>query len=130
MIIAGWVIGGAPNGDPQLLPKGKLPIRDASINEHLQDAAVVTDRSVLQSPLRIAAIRPLVDTTISSARITATLPDGRVEPLLWLYRYDGRSGQTFQFREPVDLPQRTVIASSAPLRFALETAATDSSRAQ
>jgi len=56
------------------------------------------------------------------ARIVANLPDGRVEPLLWLYRFDPKWRRTFVFREPLNLPKGTVIASSTPLRFLLETA--------
>ena len=72
-------------------------------------------------------MRPLTDKMIASARITALLPDGKVEPLLWLYRYDPRSSHSFAFRHQVDLPEHTVISASEPLSFVLQVA-TGSSR--
>jgi hypothetical protein len=57
---------------------------------------------------------------IPSARITARLPDGRIEPLVWLYRFDPQTKLTFQFRRPLTLPPGTIVESSTPLAFALE----------
>jgi hypothetical protein len=44
----------------------------------------------------------------------AALPDGRVQPLLWLYQYQNRYRHPFLFREPVQLPARTVIRGVKP----------------
>src|SRR5947209_2354394 len=54
-------------------------------------------------------------------KVTARLPGGEVLPLLWLYQFDGASKRTFTFRSPLDLPVGTVIESSYPLRFVLQT---------
>ena len=131
MIIAAWVIGGAPKGDPQLLPKTETappePKPKAGAAPTLQDGPTVSDRSVLHSAIRVSGIRPLANQLVSSARITAVLPDGRVEPLIWLYRYDPRTAHTFVFREQLDLPKGTVIQSPASLSFVLQVAAKGSS---
>ncbi len=66
---------------------------------------------------------PLPGTVVNSARLIARLPDGKIEPLVWLYRYDPRLDPVFTFREPLNLPVGTMVESSSPLRFALETAA-------
>jgi hypothetical protein len=60
---------------------------------------------------------------VDNARITARLPDGRIEPLVWLYRFDPKTQITFHFREALALPRGTVVESTSPLRFALEKAA-------
>jgi hypothetical protein len=122
MIIAAWVIGGAPKGDPQLLAKPE-PVRTGRTGpQPLRDGPTVTDQLVLSSALRVSGIRPIANKLVSSARITAALPDGKVEPLLWLYRYDPRNSHNFAFREQVNLPEGTVIRSSEPLSFVLQVA--------
>jgi hypothetical protein len=120
MIISAWVIGGAPKGDPQLLDKKPVPTKDDVRIRPLLDGPTVATRLVLKSPLQLAGIRPLADQLISSVRITASLPDGRQEPLLWLFRYDPRYSHGFTFRDSLALPERTVIQSSAPLSFVLQ----------
>jgi hypothetical protein len=119
MTIAAWVIGGAPKGDTALLPKTIA----ATINPQRPPGHSLAGdtRLLLEASVRAVAIRPAPEQPIESARIIATLPDGRVEPLLWLYGFDPKWRRTFVFREPLDLPKGTVVASSAPLRFLLET---------
>jgi hypothetical protein len=121
MIIAAWVIGGAPQGNPALLPKQAASSkRSATIP--VKDGVVMETRGELKEPLQAAGVRPLADQVVESTRIVAKLPDGRIEPLVWLYRFDPKLGRTFTFRRPLELPSGTVIESSAPLRFAVEVA--------
>jgi hypothetical protein len=47
--------------------------------------------------------------TTDSRRIVAQLPDGRVEPLVWLHGYDARYAHAFVLRRPLDLPPGTRI---------------------
>lgn len=127
MIIAAWVIGGAPEGNPQMLPKAPTQ-STASKKLPLNDAITIATSAQLSAPLRTVGIRPLADSEVASTRLVARLPDGRIQPLLWLYHFDPKSLDprlhgVFTFRQPLDLPQGTVIESSAPLRFALESAA-------
>jgi hypothetical protein len=42
-------------------------------------------------------------------RIVAVLPDGAVEPLVWLHDYDSRFAHSFLLRQPLALPANTVI---------------------
>jgi hypothetical protein len=119
LILAAWVIGGAPEGNPGLLPKSvPQAAQPQQPPQSGQDALTVLTRKVLDKPLQAVGIRP--EQSVSSARIIAHLPDGKIEPLVWLYQYDPKWNRTFLFRKPLDLPQGTVIESSAPLRFALE----------
>lgn len=119
MILSAWVIGGAPKGDPQLLEKNPPVIAQHSAGL-LTDGPTVSSRMVLQSPIRLSGIRPLTDKLVTSIRITASLPDGREEPLLWLFRYDPRYAHNFTFRDDVLLPEKTVVQSSSPLSFVLQ----------
>jgi hypothetical protein len=121
-IIAAWVVGGAPQGDPAQLPKvppnqvGRTPV------PAMVERCVVETRTVLRNSLQASGIKPLTNQTVPSARVVATLPDGRMIPLVWLYNYDPKFARTFQFAEPVLLPAGTVVSASAPLQYALESA--------
>lgn len=118
MIIAAWVIGGAPEGNPVMLPKSAPTVIPAA--PKLQDGSVVNDSITLAQPLTLLGIRPLSTSRVESARIVARFPEGRTQPLLWLYQYDSRQGRVFAFRAPLRLPTGSVIESDAPLKYALE----------
>ena len=126
MIIAAWVIGGAPKGDPALFRK---VVVQTTQPPQLRDALLITNRATLSHPLTIAGIRPLEFQTVSSAKVIAKLPDGRIKPLVWLYGYDPKNGHTFHFRESLSLPAQTIVESSSPLHFALENGAGPPTRA-
>ena len=118
LIIAAWVVGGAPEGDPKLLPKNpsKLKVTPRAM---VRDAVLVETQLELKKPLQIIGIRPLPDAVVETARLTARLPSGDVFPLVWLYQYDPKTQQVFTFRGRLPLPVGTVVQSSKPLRFAL-----------
>jgi hypothetical protein len=120
MIIAAWVIGGAPQGNPEWLPK-QAHGKPASPSPSIGDALTGSNETKLTEPIRLAGIRPLADATVESARITARLPNGAVQPLIWLYRYNPKWNRDFLFREPITLPKGAVIETTAPVRFVLET---------
>jgi mono/diheme cytochrome c family protein len=120
LIIAAWVVGGAPQGDAALLPKDQ-PAPLPAPREKLTDALLVSTSTVLKKTLRMAGIKPQPEKLVDSARITARLPDGRIEPLLWLYHYDPSWDRVFRFREQVILPPGTTVEASRPLRYYLET---------
>jgi hypothetical protein len=120
MIVAAWVIGGAPEGNPALLP----PLR-ASENAPplaaLKDGPRVVHSMRLDQSLVLAAIRPEPDQALTSARIIARLPGGQTLPLIWLFHYDSKWRQVFRFREPLALPAGSLIEADAPFPFLLET---------
>jgi len=131
LIIAAWVVGGAPQGNPvDLPPQNNSSSLSPSHDAKLADALAVSTRRVIEHSLKITGIRPRPDTLVDSVRITARLPDGRVEPLVWLYRYDPKWGQVFRFREPLVLPRGTVIEATAAMQYDLEAPATKLSPAR
>ena len=121
MIIAAWVVGGAPAGKPG--PKTAENATTAAAGSgKTYDALLIHGGSVLRHPITVAGIRPLLMSAVKSAKITAQFPDGHVEPLLWLYEYDPKWQRVFRFRKPLRLPAGTRIESSAPVRFYLQSA--------
>jgi hypothetical protein len=123
-IIAAWVIGGAPNGDPALLPKPMTQSRVQTKRAALIDARTVNTKLRLDGPLVLAGLLPLPDSAVFDVQVTATLPNGSIEPLIWLHGYQPAWQSTFRFEKELALPAGTVIEASGPLRFVLKTAPT------
>jgi hypothetical protein len=109
--IAEWVEGGAPEGDPRLLP-ASLPERLSA--RKVPDGISVRVRYLARAGV-LLGIRPLSDVT--QAKITAVRPDGTVEPLLWLLNFRKATERTFLYRQPVSLPRGTKIVSEVPLEL-------------
>ncbi|MBL8210657.1 MAG: cytochrome c [Bryobacterales bacterium] len=107
-LIADWVEGGAPEGDPKYLPSTPIPNPPAIFKPSASRLTVLKSQ-VLTKPRTLLAIAPQPGKPISSARITAELPDGSVEPLLWLKDYKPAWKHTFELRKPLTLPAGTRI---------------------
>jgi hypothetical protein len=108
-LISDWVEGGSPEGDPALLPK----------NPHVPSSArppmisgielIVDGSATLKQAVTITGIRPRSLTQGSSVKAIATLPDGIIEPLIWLYDYKPQFDRSYYFRKPLKLPAGTKI---------------------
>ncbi|HXE11627.1 MAG TPA: cytochrome c [Bryobacteraceae bacterium] len=125
LILSAWVVGGAPEGDPATLPK-KAAAAPLLKLPQLTDALHIATKATLSKPLTVSGIEPLAKAVVTSTRITATLPDGRIQPLIWLYEYDPKQVHSFHFREPLKFPAGTVIRATTPLEYKLETAVAQS----
>jgi hypothetical protein len=103
-LIAEWVEGGAPEGDPNLLPE-----------KPRQFDAPPAPRGVPRTaPLKLSAAHTLTALRAAAAtRVTAELPDGTVEPLLWVIAPPKKS-QVYVLRQPVRLPPGTRIKATSP----------------
>ena len=69
----------------------------------------ISGETTLERRFVVDGLRPLDVPREGSLQITAELPDGRVEPLLWLYNYREEYGHPFLFETPIELPLGTVI---------------------
>jgi mono/diheme cytochrome c family protein len=120
LIISAWVLGGAPEGDPKLLPSSPAKPPQSSPELPLRNVVIVDTQNTLDQSIALAAIKPLPGAPVASSRVTASFPDGHIEPLLWLSQYDDKWNRTFRLRQPILLPAGTVIHADSPLRFALQ----------
>ena len=120
LIIGAWVIGGAPEGNPALLPRAAAPEQKPDLAP-LRDGPSVSQSRKLDRSFLLAGIRPVPAEELTSARIVARLPSGRTLPLVWLFHYDAKWKQVFRFRTPVSLPAGSVIEANAPVPIVLET---------
>ena len=108
-VIADWVEGGAPEGDPKLLP----PVPE-SRNEaiRLPPGTAVEGSVTLTGAITLTGIRPGTVPEGASLMVTANKPDGAVEPLLWLYNYKPKFGHPYWFSTPLRLPRGTRVEVS------------------
>jgi hypothetical protein len=106
-LIAQWVDGGAPEGDPPSPPASPVPTRPASATNGPRIVVDGEYRTV--QPLTIDGLLPVAVPAGAFMRIAAELPDGRIEPLLWLYNYQPAQGHPYLLRKPLRLPKGTVV---------------------
>jgi hypothetical protein len=108
-LITEWVEGGISKGNnPRALPPPptfKPPLKSPMPSNGVQVRGELT----LDSSLRLDALLPGHVPPHTSVQITAALPDGTVEPLLWLYEYEDRFQHPFLLRRSLSLPAGTVI---------------------
>lgn len=110
-LISDWVEGGAPEGDPKLLPPPpdyKVPERATKVKSQITLDASLT----LKSPVAAIGLLPRTVSEGKSVKVFAQRPDGTIEPLLWLYDYKAQFDRTYYFRRPLSFPAGTRIVCS------------------
>jgi hypothetical protein len=108
-LISDWVEGGMakgnnPNVKPEP-PKFDTPVADAAPSSGI----VVHGGAALQHAIVLDGVMPESVPQRQSVQIVAALPDGRIEPLVWLYEYRTAYRHPFLLRNPLSLPAGTVI---------------------
>jgi len=112
-LIADWVEGGSPEGEPALLPKppdfASLP--DSNDNKAPKTGAeVIVDGSLaLTRSATFVGAHAKSLTEGASVKAVAQLPDGAIEPLIWIYNYKPKYDQTYYFSKPLNFPAGTKI---------------------
>ena len=106
-LIADWVEGGSPEGDPALLPSFVKPDMDKAAPAGPE---LVVDGSVtLKHPSTFVAVHAKGLLEGSSVKLVAAQPSGKITPLVWLYQYNPKFDRTYAFRAPLLLPAGTRI---------------------
>ena len=122
-MIAEWVEGGAPEGDPALLPKPSGILGDShGKGAGLENSGpapptteiLVNDVLALKAPLTLAGIRPKRIPGGASVMVVAERPDGSIEPLLWLYNFQARFARAYFYRAALRFVPGTRIKVSPP----------------
>jgi len=107
-MITSWVEGGVPEGDPKDLRPAPV-FSTAPSNDPVDGGIVVSGEFTLDHAFKVDGLIPQKAPDSGSLQITADLPDGATEPLLWLYEYKPAYKHPFLFRTPIDLPASTII---------------------
>jgi hypothetical protein len=108
-IIGEWVAGGMPEGNPKHMPAATelnsgQPGHPASHGRLTVDGATVIKHAV--KAVGIEAVRVPAS---GGLQVTAQRPDGAIEPLLWIEKFNPDYSQTYYFRDPVRFPAGTRI---------------------
>jgi hypothetical protein len=106
-LITNWVEGGVPEGVEKDLPPP--PKWDSGRLPHGPQIAQISGTFTVKHDLKLGGLLPITVPAKASLRITASFPDGRLEPLLWLENYKPQFGHPFMLRTPLTLPAGTVI---------------------
>jgi len=112
-VITSWADGGAPEGEPKDLPPEPKPA-PASPPLHHHGEIAVSGELRLARPFRLDGLLPQKVPEKASFQMTAELPDGSIEPLVWLEDYLSKFGHVFLLRNPLELPKGTVIHGVPP----------------
>jgi hypothetical protein len=107
-LVVDWEEGGAPEGEEKDLPPAPKAAAKA-LPSHSPREVVVSGEFKLTAPLLLDGLWPKFVPAGASYQITAELPDGSVEPLLWLDSFKKEFDHPFLFRNPLQLPAGTLI---------------------
>lgn len=112
-IVAEWVEGGAPEGNPQHMPP--LPDFSATAPSPEREGAgrlAVSGTRVVKHAVEVAGIEPTLVPSDGALQVIAKRPDGAIEPLLWVEKFNHDYHQTYYFLEPLRFPAGTRIEVS------------------
>jgi len=112
-LIGDWVEGGSPEGEPKDLPQTPKWTAPAP-PPHGSAKLAISGEYKLRQPIDLAGIRPSKIESGASFQMMAELPDGSIQPLLWLQPYKPVFGHPFWLRAPLALPAGTVIRGLPP----------------
>ena len=107
-LITEWVEGGVPEGKPKDLPPKPKLSKPASIKVSRNQLVLDGDITLIKA-FKLEGLLPDVVPRGARLRVVAQLPDGSVEPLLWLYEYKPEYRHAFLLRKPLNLPKGTII---------------------
>lgn len=107
-LIVSWADGGVPEGDEKDLPPAPK-LDSAAPGAPVKGALTIAGDYTLTADFKLDGLTPLKVPAKASFQVTAALPDGSVEPLLWFLEYKPEWSHPFLLREPLDLPRGTVI---------------------
>jgi len=107
-VIADWVEGGAPEGEPKDLPEPPKPVPESAVAKSGGQVTVSGEYKSLHTMV-LGGLLPKKVAANASFKIMAELPDGSIEPLLWLAPFKPAYGHPFWFRNPLKIPKGTVI---------------------
>jgi mono/diheme cytochrome c family protein len=107
-VIESWADGGVPEGEPTDLP-AKLEPTETWPAEPAPAAMAISGDFKLVRGVTLDGLVPVSVPEKASFQVTAELPDGTVEPLVWFQNYKPQFAHAFLLRSPLALPAGTVI---------------------
>lgn len=102
-LVENWANGGAPEGNPNDLP-ARVRLAAPAPRETTGGGLTVSGDYTFAAPFLLDGFRLAAASSIASARITMTFPDGRIAPLVWLYNYSAGAAHPFLLRTALPIP--------------------------
>src|ERR1700761_986032 len=100
-LIGSWANGGVPEGDAKDLASS--PSTDSVYQTDAPaGGTAVSGDSKLDKPILLDGLYPKATSKSATFQVTAELPDGTVETLLWLNNYQNRFKHSFLLRTPLE----------------------------
>lgn len=107
-LIVSWTEGGVPEGEATDLPVS--PKFDAPpVPDSMEGEIIASGDLQLTRAFTLGGLAPRQVPGNATFQIVAELPDGSVQPLLWLQNYKREFGHPFILRKDLELPARTII---------------------
>ncbi len=111
-LIVSWVGGGVPEGEAKdLAPDPKF---DPQPEVSTHGSITVSGEFQLRKDFLLDGILPKTVPEDAAFQITAEMPDGSIEPLLWFEHYSAKFAHAFLYRNPIELPPGTKIHGVPP----------------
>lgn len=107
-VIESWADGGVPEGEPTDLP-AKLDPAEVWPASPAYATITISGDFKLARGVTIDGLMPVSVPEKVFFQVTAELPDGSVEPLVWFQDYRSKFAHPFLLRTPMALPAGTVI---------------------
>jgi hypothetical protein len=106
-LLVSWVEGGAPEGNPIYLP-AQTPLKEAATDPG-GHGIELRESTTLRAPLVLTGIR-----AEGPLELSAILPDGSVQHLIWITEFRPQWNRTYVLRTPLKLPRgsRIVLTGS------------------
>ncbi len=113
-IIANWVTGGAPEGNPAYMPT--RPDFAAKVEEAQNSGlqVFVSGTLVTRDRLDVIGIEAKQVPPPGALQVIAQRPDGSVEPLIWVEQFNPRYTGTYYFQNVLRFPAGTKIQIMPP----------------
>ncbi len=108
-IIGEWVEGGVPEGNPNYLPPAPDFNSAGPEKRESERRLEVSGTRVMKHAVEALGIEPNVVPAAGVMQVVAQRPDGAIEPLIWIEKFNADYNKTYYFREPLRLPAGTRI---------------------
>jgi len=113
-VIAGWVDGGAPEGEDKDLPPPPKFTDEAPPETQPAGSIRANGDFEFTGDFLLDAVIPEKVPNNASFQVIAQLPDGTVQPLLWLFPFKPSYSHAFQLRNPLRLAKGTFVKGIPP----------------
>lgn len=111
-IIGEWVEGGAPEGNPLYMPAAPDFSADPDENHDGERRLAVSGTKVMKHAVEAVGIEANLVPAAGVLQVVAQRPDGGIEPLIWIEKFNPDYKKTYYFREPLRFPAGTRIQIS------------------